>query len=526
MLPRVLLSYDPYSLTDWPAGREAKLPDLARAGRIFRDNFGLFHSNFRGEDVLPAGWETFPVVYVDPINGQDNDPGHDGTTMETAYRNLHKAIVSALEQVCVVVPDGAVFGFGSEKSSTTGSLYPISKTSNQAPTSSFVIMPLSAYTSGEPLGDWTSTTELGATWTADTLNGVNVVRGELTGYSPPIPGADLSGWSANQSGAVFDVGPEMMDEFGFGSRYKGVALDAASLNEYEYTLVNGKSEILVRLPSTLDAIRADYANVHLKLFANWIQGRIRGTVNSQTCYIAGKLLGGTPFRASFAGASILEFDVTAYKTVFAYSGHGINRFKFDGNMPAKRANCVLVQCTAAQNGGDGFGYYNEIGALEVNCLGVTNGAVYPPAYIGEAGSATDNQAFTTHTTCTVLRVACWGTRSRGPNYQDTNFAGTSEGTRVIMLGCYGGESTARDGSRFPCDLMVGEDNAQDPNTWVWLVNFKYANPYGIPSLYTANLKPAGSSQTTFGARIYTTDGVVRVPYAPYPPSTTIIGITQ
>jgi len=527
ILQRTLIPFNPFVLTDWPAGREAKLPALARRGRIYRDNFGLFHSDIVGNDVLPLGWESWQVIYVDPIHGRDNDAmsGYDGTTMAKAYRNLYKAIASGTNPACVVVPDGAIFGFGDEPSTAALNLWPISKTSNQAPTKSFVIMPLSAYTSGEPSGDWTSTTELRVGWTADTtVSGDPVVRGTLTGYSPAITGADLSGWAANQSGAVFDLGPGMMDEFGFGSRYKAVALNASSLNVFEYTVENS-TNILVRLPTSLDATRAAYATEYLKLFANWIQGRIRNNANSQTCYMAGKLLGGTPFRGSFGIASTTLFEVSAYRSIFAYSADTANGFKFDGSIMGITARCTLVQCTSAQNGGDGFGYYYDIGALEVNCFATANGSVYPPTYIGEAGTATDNQAFTTHTHCTVLRVACWGTRSRGPNYQDTNFAGNSDGTRVIMLGCYGGESSARDGSRFPCDIMVGEDTAADPNTWVWLVNFKYATPYGVPSLYTANRRPAGMAAMIQGARIYTTDGSVPTPYPTgLAVNTTVIGI--
>jgi hypothetical protein len=124
----------------------------------------------------------------------------------------------------------------------------------------------------------------------------------------------------------------------------------------------------------------------------------------------------------------------------------------------------------------------------------------------------------------ALRVL-WHEFQRPSNHQDTNFAGNSDGTRVIMLGCYGGESSARDGSRFPCDIMVGEDTAADPNTWVWLVSFKYATPYGVPSLYTANRRPAGMAAMIQGARIYTTDGSVPTPYPTgLAVNTTVIGI--
>ncbi len=529
---RKLRQFDPFKLTDWPATREDKLPDLARQNRFLRDNFGLFHSDIVATDVLPDGWETWDVLYVDPINGKDGAATHDGTTLARAYRNLYKALTPDVdpdvdpEDVVIVVPDGAEFGFGDQTSSDTGNLWPISQTSGQTPKRSFVIMPQSAYTTGSPSGHWTSSSRLKVQWSNTTHNGIPVVRGIIQAYSPPITGANLSGWTTVNSGAVFDLAPTMSDDFGFGSRYKSVAASALQ-NLFEYSIENNTS-ILIFVPGATDQERLSYAVSNLQVYANWIQGKIYGSESSSSCYVAGRFLGGTPFRGSFGSTLGLTFDVSAYRCVFAYAANDANGFKLDGPN-SNAARLTAVECTAAQNGGDGFGYYGDIAALEVNCFATSNGAVYPPTYVGEVGTNTDNQGFTTHGDCTVLRVACWSYRSRGPNYQDTNFQGTTKGTRVIMLGCYGGESAARVGSRFPCDVMVGEDTATDPNTWVWLVAFKYASPAGIPSLYTANLrtngKNEGSIPPVLGARIYTTDGLVPGPIAPYTANTTITGIS-
>jgi hypothetical protein len=222
------------------------------------------------------------------------------------------------------------------------------------------------------------------------------------------------------------------------------------------------------------------------------------------------------------------FKFNAYKCVFCYSAGSVNGCRFSGNVIGDTSvgKASIVQCTAAQNGLDGFSYNMRISFFELNCLAVSNRSVFPPDYYSPGTTpltATSEQGFTTHARSTGVRIACWSFRSRGPNFQDSNAGGNTEGTRVIMLGCYGGSSSARDGNRYPCDLMVGGDDALvDPNTWVWLVGFRFFSPAGVPSLYTVNLKPFGvSTMYPYGSRIYT-DGPLPGPYAPYTPSSTII----
>lgn len=280
---------------------------------IYENPVGDYFADINEQSLIPTGYDSFPVYYVDPISGADSK---DGSRQDRAFRSIAKALSMSGNKRILCRP--AVYDYitGWKGYSASGKV---------------IVEP------------WDETGSV-----------------ICSGHIPGIAWTPLGGgvYRARCSTYPHEVLDEIYkDQWGNGVRYVRES-DSDDVEEEEGTFSVSGKDILVH---TLDG-RAPDANI--SVYTNQPNGRF--DTNGQFYVRNFEFRGGfVPFQCltSVPGQVATFIDCT-----FRYSLSGQDGYSMEGP-----GLSIAIRCKATGNQSDGFDYRDGRNFIEIDCIGSANG---------------------------------------------------------------------------------------------------------------------------------------------------------
>jgi len=280
---------------------------------IYENPVGDYFADVNEQTLIPVGYESFPIYYVDPISGADSK---DGSRKDRAFRSIAKALSMSGNKRILCRPALYDYITGWKGSSSSGKV---------------IVEP------------WDETG--------------SVVS---SGHIPNIVWTPLGGglYTARCSTFPHEVLDEIQkDEWGNGVRYRRES-DSDDVEEDAGTFYVSGKDIVVH---TLDGRTPDS---DLWIFTNQPNGRFNS--NGELYVRNLEFRGGfVPFQCltTVPGQIATFIDCT-----FRYSVTGQDGYSMEGP-----GLSIAIRCKSTGNYGDGFDYRYGRNFIEVDCNGSANG---------------------------------------------------------------------------------------------------------------------------------------------------------